>query len=107
MSVEEQFKLAVLYVNSGFAKEQFPDKPELSQDQKLAFYAYYKQATIGKCNTERPGMFDFVGKAKWDAWNKLGDMSKEEAMQKYIDLLNDLAPGWESYPALKEAAAKQ
>jgi acyl-CoA-binding protein len=25
-----------------------------------------QQATVGRCNTERPSFFDFVGKAKWD-----------------------------------------
>ena len=33
------------------------------------------QATIGQCNIKRPGAFDFVGRAKWDAWNGLGDLS--------------------------------
>ena len=36
-------------------------------------------------------MMDFVGKAKWDAWNNLGSMSKEQAMKEYITLVNDLA----------------
>ena len=34
------------------------------------------QSTVGKCNAEKPGAFDFVGKAKWNAWNSLGDMSQ-------------------------------
>ena len=34
------------------------------------------QATLGTCNTERPGMMDFVGRAKWDAWNSLGSISQ-------------------------------
>lgn len=34
------------------------------------------QSTIGKCNAPKPGMMDFVGKAKWEAWNGLGDMSQ-------------------------------
>ena len=34
------------------------------------------QATVGKCNVAKPGMMDFVGKAKWEAWNTLGDMSQ-------------------------------
>eukprot|EP00761_Pharyngomonas_kirbyi_P011285 gb/GECH01011310.1/.p1 GENE.gb/GECH01011310.1/~~gb/GECH01011310.1/.p1 ORF type:complete len:103 (+),score=32.98 gb/GECH01011310.1/:1-309(+) len=102
MSTEERFNLAVKYVNGGGARSQYPDNPELSNDQKLKFYAYYKQATVGKCNTERPGMLDFVGKSKWDAWNELGDMSKEEAMQKYIDLLTELAPEWEKWDGLNK-----
>ena len=31
---------------------------------------------MGKCNVAKPGMMDFVGKAKWDAWNGLGDISQ-------------------------------
>lgn len=34
------------------------------------------QGSIGKCNSPKPGAFDFVGKAKWSAWNDLGDLSK-------------------------------
>jgi len=29
----------------------------------------YKQATIGDCNTGRPGGWDLKGQRKWDAWN--------------------------------------
>jgi len=56
-----------------------------TNDEKLKFYSLFKQATVGPCNTPRPGMLDFVGKAKWDAWNALGDMSKEEAMKQYVE----------------------
>uniref|UniRef100_A0A3B4AK26 ACB domain-containing protein n=1 Tax=Periophthalmus magnuspinnatus TaxID=409849 RepID=A0A3B4AK26_9GOBI len=51
----------------------------------LKFYKFYKQATVGPCNVPRPGFWDAVGKAKWDAWNSLGDMSKEKAMAAYVD----------------------
>lgn len=33
------------------------------------------QATQGPCNTPKPGMLDFVNKAKWDAWKSLGSTS--------------------------------
>uniref|UniRef100_A0A3B3B5F0 ACB domain-containing protein n=1 Tax=Oryzias melastigma TaxID=30732 RepID=A0A3B3B5F0_ORYME len=56
-----------------------------SNDMMLKFYSYYKQATLGPCNIPRPGFWDAVGKAKWDAWNSLGDMEKEEAMSAYVD----------------------
>ena len=49
---------------------------------KLKMYSLFKQATIGKNTTSKPGMLDFVGKAKWEAWHKLGDMSKEDAMKE-------------------------
>ena len=35
---------------------------ETSNEMKLQFYAYYKQATIGPCNTARPGFWDLVGR---------------------------------------------
>lgn len=57
---------------------------------KLEIYGLFKQSTIGKCNAKKPGMTDFVGKAKWTAWNKLGSISQEDAKQTYIDLVNSL-----------------
>lgn len=62
---------------------QGPYQP--SNNEKLRFYGLFKQATVGKNDTKRPGMLDFIGKAKWDAWEALGDMSSEEAMQQYVD----------------------
>ncbi|KAM9307584.1 enoyl-CoA delta isomerase 2-like [Gastrophryne carolinensis] len=57
---------------------------------KLKLYALFKQATQGSCNAPKPGMLDFVNKAKWDAWNSLGKVSKEQARQSYVDLVNNL-----------------
>ena len=58
-----------------------------NNDEKLKMYALGKQALIGDCNTDRPGMLDFTGKAKWDAWDALKGKSKDDAMQEYIDEL--------------------
>eukprot|EP00127_Corallochytrium_limacisporum_P005113 Clim_evm19s199 gene=Clim_evmTU19s199 len=52
---------------------------------KLNFYSLYKQATVGPCNAPKPNFWDVIAKAKWEAWNGLGDMSKVEAMQQYIE----------------------
>jgi len=49
---------------------------ETDNSVKLRIYALFKQATVGKNSTKKPGMLDLVGKAKWEAWNSLGDMSK-------------------------------
>jgi acyl-CoA-binding protein len=73
-------------------KKQFEDaaaaakslKKRPGDDDLLALYALYKQATTGDVEGERPGFFDFVGGAKHDAWAKLKGISKAEAMQKYI-----------------------
>lgn len=67
-----------------------------TDEEKLCFYKYYKQATIGDCNTPRPGMFQLQQKYKWDAWNSVAGMSKEDAMKAYVELLDKLAPNWRS-----------
>ena len=57
----------------------------------LQIYALYKQATEGDVTGEKPGFSDLVGRAKWDAWNKLAGLSKEEAMRQYVDLITSLS----------------
>jgi diazepam-binding inhibitor (GABA receptor modulating acyl-CoA-binding protein) len=53
----------------------------------LKLYALYKQATQGDATGERPGGFDFVRAAKFDAWSEMKGASTEDAMQQYIDLV--------------------
>jgi diazepam-binding inhibitor (GABA receptor modulator, acyl-CoA-binding protein) len=55
-------------------------------DTLLRLYALYKQATAGDASGERPGGFDFVRRAKFDAWEGLRGMNGEDAMQQYVDL---------------------
>lgn len=68
--------------------KNLPEKPDNMTLLKL--YALYKQGSTGDVDTERPGMTQFVERAKWDAWNELKGQSKEEAMQGYIDLIESL-----------------
>ncbi|CAF4623948.1 unnamed protein product [Rotaria socialis] len=56
-----------------------------SNEMKLTFYGLYKQATAGPCNEPRPSVFNYINRAKWDAWDKCRSMSKEAAMTAYID----------------------
>lgn len=58
-----------------------------SHDLKLRFYAYFKQATEGPCDISKPAFWDIIGKSKYDAWKKLGNMSKFEAMENYVEEL--------------------
>ncbi len=82
--LKTQFEEAVNYVQT--AEGDFKPSNEL----KLQFYSLFKQATEGDVTGKRPGMTNFVGRAKFDAWEKLKGTSSEEAMQKYIDLLEDM-----------------
>jgi diazepam-binding inhibitor (GABA receptor modulator, acyl-CoA-binding protein) len=61
-----------------------------SNDDKLTLYKLYKQATEGDVSGSRPGMFDMVGRAKYDAWSSLKGTSKDDAMKKYIDAVKAL-----------------
>ena len=72
------------------AKEvrQLSKKP--NNEQLLHLYALYKQATEGDNTTEKPGMFDLKGKAKWEAWNSLKGKSKEDAEAEYIKWVAEL-----------------
>ena len=56
----------------------------------LKIYALYKQATAGDVDGKRPGFADLVGRAKWDAWNALAGTDRNEAMQQYVDLIDEL-----------------
>ncbi len=56
----------------------------------LKIYALFKQASQGDVHGDRPGMTDFVGRAKYDAWANLKGSSQEVAMQQYIDLITSL-----------------
>ena len=56
----------------------------------LKIYALYKQGTAGDNAEKKPGFSDMVGRAKWDAWEKLKDTSLDDAKQQYIDLIESL-----------------
>jgi acyl-CoA-binding protein len=78
-----QFEHAAVRVK---ALKKAPD-----DETKLRLYSLYKQASEGDVSGSRPGFFDFVGGAKFDAWTKLKGTSKDEAMKKYIALVDKLA----------------
>lgn len=85
--LKTQFDEAVQYIQT--AEGDF--KP--SNEMKLEFYALFKQATDGDVSGKKPGMLDVVGRAKYDAREKVKGVSSEEAMQKYIDRLESLKKG--------------
>lgn len=70
------------------AATSLPSRPD--NETMLRLYALFKQAKTGDVSGNRPGMFDMVGRAKYDAWAGLKGTTKETAMQAYIDLVNSL-----------------
>ena len=81
-SLKSQFDKAVA------ESKQLPEKPDNATLLKI--YALYKQASEGDVDGKRPGMTDFVGRAKYDAWAGLKGKSKNDAMQGYVDLIESL-----------------
>jgi diazepam-binding inhibitor (GABA receptor modulator, acyl-CoA-binding protein) len=62
-----------------------------STDELLELYALYKQGSLGDVQGSRPGMLDFKGRAKYDAWSAKKGTTKEAAMQAYVALVGRLA----------------
>jgi diazepam-binding inhibitor (GABA receptor modulating acyl-CoA-binding protein) len=56
----------------------------------LKMYSLYKQGSQGDATGERPGMTDFVARAKWDAWQTQAGKSREQAMEEYVALYDSL-----------------
>ena len=71
--------------------KQLPKKPD--NQTLLKLYALYKQATAGDVTGDAPGAFDFVGKAKHDAWAALKGTSHDQAMTSYVELVETLKKG--------------
>jgi diazepam-binding inhibitor (GABA receptor modulator, acyl-CoA-binding protein) len=83
MELKEQFEKAVA------ESKQLPTKPD--NEVLLQLYSLYKQGTEGDVNVEPPSnMFDFVGKAKYEAWQSLKGKTKDDAMNEYIALVTKL-----------------
>jgi len=61
-----------------------------SNDQLLELYALYKQSLVGDVGGSRPGMLDFKGRAKYDAWAAKKGTSKDKAMESYVALVDRL-----------------
>ncbi|MBZ2208695.1 acyl-CoA-binding protein [Massilia soli] len=82
MSLQEQFAQAQA------DSKNLPERPD--NMTLLKIYALYKQGSSGDVQGERPGMTDFVNRAKFDAWDGLKGTSQDQAMQQYIDLIEEL-----------------
>ena len=85
MSIGEEFEWAQVDV------KQLAKRP--GDDVLLRLYALYKQGTQGDAGEKRPGMFDLVGRAKYDAWKALAGTAPADAQQRYVALVRDLRTG--------------
>ena len=63
---------------------------KLSNEERLRFYGLFKQGTNGDVSSKRPGLFDMVGAAKWDAWKANVGMPQAEAKRLYIHVVEQV-----------------
>lgn len=83
MELKEQFEQAAA------DSKNLSEKP--GNETLLQLYSLYKQGSVGDVNTESPSNpFDFVAKAKYEAWAALKGKSTSDAMTEYIDLIKKL-----------------
>jgi acyl-CoA-binding protein len=73
------------------ASEAAKSLPERPDDQTmLKLYALYKQGSSGDVQGSKPGFFDFVGSAKYEAWEKLRGTAAGDARRQYVELVRKL-----------------
>lgn len=70
------------------AAKALPQRPD--DRTLLQLYALFKQASEGDVQGGRPGFFDFVGAAKYEAWEKLRGTDTEDARRQYVELVRKL-----------------
>jgi acyl-CoA-binding protein len=102
--MQTRFESAVAHVSKGSKALDQGDN-----EQKLGFYKFYKQATTGKCRDHggaQPWMSQVERRAKWDAWNSLGDMSAEEAKLAYVHHLGTVDPAWKPVAMLANGTSQ-
>jgi diazepam-binding inhibitor (GABA receptor modulating acyl-CoA-binding protein) len=88
MAQDEEFSAAQARV------KQLSKTP--ASDELLELYAYFKQATVGDAQGSRPGMLDFKGRAKFDAWSARQGMSSDSAKSAYVALVQKLVTKYDS-----------
>lgn len=67
---------------------------QLSDETRLLLYALRQQAQQGANNAPKPWGWNVVESAKWTAWAQLGNMSKTEAMFRFVQQLEYDEPSW-------------
>ena len=82
MSLQDQFNQALT------DSKNLPERPD--NMTLLKIYALFKQGSTGDATGDRPGMTDFIARAKFDAWSELSGTTQDTAMQDYVHLITSL-----------------
>ena len=77
-----------LFETATVAAKSLPERPD--NDTMLQLYALYKQGSAGDVTGKKPGLFDFVAAAKYEAWERFKGVSQDDAQKQYVDLVKSL-----------------
>lgn len=88
--LEKLFGAAVVFVSSK------SNAGLIDKDKKIELYGLHKVAIEGPCRGAQPMAFNVSARAKWFSWKRLGNMSRELAMEQYLRTLSERVPGWMS-----------
>ena len=77
-----------VFEQAAIAAKSLPQRPD--DTTMLRLYALYKQGSSGDVQGDKPGFFDIVGTAKYEAWAKLKGTGQEEARSQYVELIRKL-----------------
>jgi acyl-CoA-binding protein len=77
-----------LFEAAALAAKSLPERPD--DNTMLKLYALYKQGSSGDVSGDKPGFFDFVAAAKFEAWEKLQGTSRSDAQSSYVKLVRKL-----------------
>ncbi|KAL3833272.1 hypothetical protein ACJIZ3_008008 [Penstemon smallii] len=86
--LEKIFGKAVVYMS---CKD---NAAQISKDLNLLLYGLQKVVLEGPCYGSQPMALNVSARSNWNAWQKVGNMSREMAMEKYIDVLSKAIPKW-------------
>ncbi|XP_073157131.1 uncharacterized protein [Henckelia pumila] len=86
--LEKTFGEAVVFVSSKSNADR------LDGDVKVQLHGLKRIALEEVCYGSQPMSLMASARAKWNAWQNLGNMSRETAMEKYIKILSEQVPEW-------------
>lgn len=84
-------ELEILF-DEAFSNAQLIPQESVPQDLQLILYGLYKQATSGNTNNNIyfQNTQDIRNAFKLNAWMQVKHLSIEEAMEQYIEIINNL-----------------
>ncbi|KAJ9564310.1 hypothetical protein OSB04_000276 [Centaurea solstitialis] len=89
--LEKRFGAGVAFMGSKISADRLS---LIDNEVKLQLYGLHKVALEGACFESQPMALKISARANWNAWKRLENLGREEAMAQYIALLSRHVPDW-------------